>query len=135
MTSFAAAVFVAALVTAGVLLLTLLVTLTVMLQSCQTKNAGVVEMYRSSDDYNYCKNFALNLELNRLNVDSLPSFCQNVAIKYIKKGQYRRELNITVFIVENYLSSRRPLGDGLDVVLVDIDDFLPSDYSNLFRPR
>lgn len=137
MTSFAAAIFVAALVSVGVLLITILMALTVMLQSCQSKSAGVVELWKSSDDYNHCKIFASHAELNSLDPDSVPAICKHVAVQYIKEGQYMRDLNLTALLAENYFNSSRPLADGLDVVLMDVDDFIASDshYANSSQPR
>uniref|UniRef100_A0A5B6YGZ6 Acid phosphatase 1 n=1 Tax=Davidia involucrata TaxID=16924 RepID=A0A5B6YGZ6_DAVIN len=126
MTNFAATIFIAALVTVGVLLITLLIALTVMLQSCESKSAGIIEMSKSRDDYSYCKIFALHAELNRLDADYFPAVCKNVAIQYIKEGQYTRDLNTTMSLAENYFSIVRPLDDGLDMVLMDVDDLLPS---------
>ncbi|KAA8534115.1 hypothetical protein F0562_031692 [Nyssa sinensis] len=136
-TNFAATIFIAALVTVGVLLITLLIALTVMLQSCQNKNAGVIEMWKSSDDYSYCKIFALHAELNRLDADYFPAICKAVAIHYIKEGQYMRDLNTTMLVSENYFSIVRPLDDGLDIVLMDVDDLLPSNphHSDPLLPR
>lgn len=137
MTSFSATIFVATLVSVGVLLITILMALTVMLQSCQSKSAGVVELWKSSDDYNHCKIFASHAELNNLDPDSVPAICKHVAVQYIKEGQYMRDLNLTALLAENYFNSSRPLSDGLDVVLMDVDDFIASDshYANSLQPR
>lgn len=132
MTSYAAAILVACLVSVGVLLLTLVMALTVMLQSCQSHSSGVVEQWKSSHDYHHCKTFALHAELNSLDPDTIPAMCKHVAVQYIKEGQYMRDLNITSLLADNYFDSSRPLADGLDVVLMDVDDFTvsDSDYEN-----
>lgn len=132
MTSFAATIFIGALVAVGILLITLLIALTVMLQSCQSKSSGVVEVWKTSDDYNDCKAFALYAELNSLQADEFPSFCRISAIQYIRAGQYARDLNSTMWLVQNYFSSITPQNDGLDVVLVDIDDILTSNPHQTF---
>ncbi|XP_027161607.1 uncharacterized protein At2g39920 isoform X2 [Coffea eugenioides] len=131
MSSFAATVFVAGLVTVGVSLMTLLIALTVMLQNCQRQNAGVVEMQKPSDDYEFCRILALHIEINHLDSDSFPLVCKELAFQFIGDGQYIRELNATLRVVENYFSSIRPGEDGRDVVLMDADDLLPSDYDSL----
>lgn len=133
MTSCAATILVAGLISLGALLMTMLISLTVMLQSCETKSAGAVEMWNSVDDYSDCKIFALNAELNTLDARSIPSLCKDVAIKYIKQGQYMRDLETTALLDENYLNNIKPLADVLDVVLMDIDDFFPI-YSHYFNP-
>ncbi|XP_009590463.1 uncharacterized protein At2g39920 [Nicotiana tomentosiformis] len=126
-TSFAATVLIAGLVTVGVSLMTLLITLAVMLRSCQTQSAGVVETWKSTDDYNYCKTFVLHAELNLLPSASFPAICKSLAVGYIKDGHYLKDLNITVGLAEQYFSNLKPLPDGCDVVLMDIDDLLPED--------
>ncbi|KAL6984691.1 hypothetical protein U1Q18_018072, partial [Sarracenia purpurea var. burkii] len=56
----------------------------------------------------------------------LKSCCMAVAVHYIKEGQYARDLNHTIWMAENYFEAVKPLKDGLDLVLMDVDDFFPS---------
>ncbi|KAF4395689.1 hypothetical protein G4B88_013463, partial [Cannabis sativa] len=126
MTSVAATIFIGAIVTVGVLMTTLLITLTVMLQSCQSRNAGVIENVKSSYDYNACKNLGLHAELNNLEASHFPMICKVFAVQYIEEGQYARDLNSTIVVVENHFKTVDPLDDGLDVVLIDIDDISSS---------
>eukprot|EP00257_Ricinus_communis_P022012 XP_015581624.1 uncharacterized protein At2g39920 [Ricinus communis] len=126
MTSFAAIIFVGALVTVGVLFITLLIALTVMLQSCESRSKGIIEIQIPNDDYNYCKTFTLHAELNNLGPDDFPPICRNLAFHSIKESHYERDLNSTMWLVEKYFDSVEPLNDGLNVVLMDIDDILPS---------
>ncbi|KAK6933058.1 Acid phosphatase, class B-like [Dillenia turbinata] len=128
MTSFAATVFVGALITVGVLLTSILVALVVMLQSCESKNSGVIE---TSGNHDYCKVLALHAELNRLKPDDIPSICKVHAIKYIKEGQYMKDLISTISVAESYFSSITPGYDGLDVVLFDIDYLFPPNFLNI----
>lgn len=126
MSSYAAAIFIGGLITVGVLLITFIIALSVMLQSCQSRNAGVVETAKLNDDYSYCKVFALHAELNGLEADEFPAICRGLAIQYIRDGQYARDLNFTTGLAESYFSTLTPLGDGLDVVLIDIDGIFTS---------
>ncbi|EOY17908.1 hypothetical protein QUC31_006706 [Theobroma cacao] len=132
MTSFAATIFIAGLATVGVLLVTLLVTLAVMLQSCESRCKGVVEIEKSSDSYHYCNIFSLHGELNSLEANEVPPVCRSFAIQYIKGGQYERDFNFTMLMIESFLNTVSPSHDRLDVVLMDIDDILASDpqYTN-----
>ncbi|KAI3458600.1 hypothetical protein Pfo_015263 [Paulownia fortunei] len=135
MSSFAATVFISGLVIVGISVLSLLVALAVMLNSCESRNSGVLEMYRNTHSYDYCRNFALHAELNSLGADLYPAICKDINIRYVKEGQYRRDLNITVGIAEDFFSSVRPQNDGRDVVLMDADDFLASEilYANQLK--
>lgn len=132
MSSFAATVFISGLVTVGISVLSLLVALTVMLNSCESRNSGVLEMYKNTHSYDYCRNFALHADLNSLGEDLFPAICKDINIRYVKEGQYRKDLNITIAITEEFFSSFRPQDDGRDVVLMDADDFLMTEtlYAN-----
>ncbi|XP_042013449.1 uncharacterized protein At2g39920-like isoform X1 [Salvia splendens] len=134
MSSFAATVFVSGLVTVGISLFSLLVALTVMLNSCERQNSGVLEMNRKTPSYDYCWNLALHAELNSLNEDIFPEICHDINAQYVKEGQYKKDLNIVFTIAEEFFSSIKPQGDGRDVVLMDADDFLSSEtmYVNQF---
>lgn len=135
MSSFAATVFVAALVTLGVLLLTLVVSLTVMLNSCQSRNSGVIQHSETSDEYGYCSVFAFHAELNNLEAHDFPATCKHYSLAYGNEGRFFRELNLTVQLAESYFSTVEVSGDSLDAVLMDIDEMLPgiADYNNSAR--
>ncbi|CAJ1862258.1 unnamed protein product [Sphenostylis stenocarpa] len=134
MKSFTATIFVASLVTLGVLLITLVISLVIMLQSCQSKSAGVIELLNINDYYSYCRVYSLFAELNNLEGYNLPTICRDLAVHYIKGGQYARELDLTMSVIDDYFKSVIPLKDGSDVVLMDIDDLFPRNYSsNLFH--
>ncbi|KAK7379340.1 hypothetical protein VNO80_04798 [Phaseolus coccineus] len=134
MKSFTATIFVASLVTLGVLLITLVISLVIMLQSCQSKSSGVIELLNINDYYSYCRLYSLHAELNNLEGYNLPTICRNLAVQYIKGGQYARDLDLTMSVIEDYFKNVTPLKGGLDVVLMDIDDIFPWNYSsNLFH--
>lgn len=130
MTPFAAIIFIAALATVGVLLITLLVALAVMLHTCESRCAGVVDISKSNENYSYCKIFTLHAELNKVDASDFPEICKITAVYYVKEGQYSRDLNLTIGMAEDYFNSVKPLEDGLDLVLMDMDDFLPSSTHN-----
>ncbi|XP_050387607.1 uncharacterized protein At2g39920 isoform X2 [Argentina anserina] len=130
MSSFATTIFIASLITVGLLFITLLIALTVMLQSCESKSRGIVEVQKETYDSNYCHIFFLHMELNNFEGGQFPSICRVAAIQYIKKGQYARDLNSTISMIEEYFGSVTPQHDGLDVVLMDVDDILSSNPQN-----
>lgn len=128
MSTYAAAVFIGGIITVGVLLITFIIALSVMLQSCHSSTAGVVELAKPyQDDYSYCNIFALHAELNRFEADDIPVICRSLVVQYIKGGQYGRDVNLSIGLAESYFSSLTPHENGLDVVLVDIDGFFTSD--------
>ncbi|KAH7657076.1 Acid phosphatase protein [Dioscorea alata] len=134
MSAFAATVFIAALVTIGVLLLTLLVALTVMLENCQSRNSGVIEQVKASGENGYCRVFAFHAELNNLEADKFPPTCLAHAFEYIEEGQFLQDLKLTVQVAESYFSTMKPDGDGSGVILVDADDVLLPDINNTGSP-
>ncbi|CAH9091165.1 unnamed protein product [Cuscuta epithymum] len=133
MSPFAATVFFAGLVTVGVSLVTLVITLTVMLHSCQSKRSGVVEnllqVPKSTYYYHHCLPFAMHMVLSSLNSDSFPEVCKYSSVPYITEGQPMEDFNDTVQMIENYFGTIKPLKDACDVVLMDVDDFFPEDQS------
>lgn len=128
MSSFAGTILIGALVTVGILLITLLITLAVMLQSCQNGSAKSFEIQKSSDYHSYCERFFHHAELNSLEADELPPVCWSLGIQYIREGQYERDMNFTMQMIESYFHSRKPSIGTLDVVLIDIDDIFAPDF-------
>ncbi|CAI8597304.1 unnamed protein product [Vicia faba] len=133
MSSFTATIFVVSLVTLGVLLITLLVSLVIMLQSCQSKSTGVIELVNMNDYYSYCRVYSLHAEINRLERYDLPNICRDLTIHYIKGGHYAKELNLIVSMIDDYFKNLRPSDNGLDVVLLDIDDIVPPNSYQRFH--
>ncbi|XP_050210991.1 uncharacterized protein At2g39920 [Mercurialis annua] len=131
MTSYAAAIFIGGLVIVGVLMVTLLIAVTVMLQTCESRSKGVVAIQTPNYDYDHCKIFAMHAELNNLRPKDFPSMCKNFAVQNIREGRYARDLNSSLLLVEKYFDNATLLNDGLDVVIMDIDDILPTpDYAH-----
>ncbi|WJX38385.1 hypothetical protein P8452_26053 [Trifolium repens] len=136
MTSFTATIFLASLAILGILLITLLVSLAIMLQSCQSKNGGAIQLQNTNDYYSYCRVHSLHAELNSLEEYDIPNICRDLAIHYIKGGQYAKDLNLIMSMIDDYFKSMRRSENGLDVVLIDIDDIVPSNpYSSNFYQR
>lgn len=135
MTSFTATIFLGSLVTLGVLLITLVVSLAIMLHSCQSKHAGDIKLVNLNDYHSYCRVYFLHAEINSLEGYDIPNICRDLAIHYIKGGHYARDLNLIVSMIDDYFKSLRPSDNGLDVVLLDIDDIVPSNpySSDLYR--
>lgn len=126
MTSLAATIFIASLVTFGVLLITLLVALSTMLQSCENRNSGIIEAHRLDDEsFSYCKILSLHSKLNGLEEEEeieLPLLCRDVALRRIKQGIYLRELNFTIQMALTYFQTIKPMNDNRDLVVIDIDE-------------
>ncbi|KAL2939771.1 hypothetical protein RDABS01_011790 [Bienertia sinuspersici] len=137
MSSFTATVFIASLITIGISMITLVVALTVMLQSCRSQASGIIENQKAYYEDHYCKIVAFHMELNHLDTVELPSICKYYAISYISEGHYLSDLNFSIFMAEKYFLNLRPPDHGLTVILMDIDDILPSSflYSKALKNR
>lgn len=122
--SFAATMFIGALVTVGILFISLLIVLTAMLRSCESKNSGVVQSHKFIDYHSICNIHAQHAELNGLKAHDCPPFFGDLAKQYIKGGLYARELNVTNAVIQSYLGAVTAVDGGLDVVLMDADDIL-----------
>lgn len=124
MTSLAASIFIASLVTFGVLMITLLIALSTMLQSCENRNIGIIEAQRLEESLSYCKILSLHFQLNSLQEEEieLPLLCRDIALRRIKQGIYLRELNFTVQMALAYFQTIKPRNDNRDVVVIDIDE-------------
>lgn len=125
MSSLSATIFIVALLTIGVLMLTLLIALTVMLESCKRSGSGVFDDVKKSDHHDHCNLFIFHAELNNLAVSEIPIMCKLHTFQFIKE-RYLRDLNTSLWIVEEYFSTLKPDKDGLDVILLDADDILSS---------
>ncbi|XP_010508947.1 PREDICTED: uncharacterized protein At2g39920 isoform X2 [Camelina sativa] len=126
MTSLAASIFIASLVTFGVLMITLVIALATMLQSCGNRDIRtVVEAQRLEESFSYCKILSLHSHLNSLQQEDnieLPLLCKDVALRRIKQGIYLRELNFTIHMALTSFQTIKPMNDSRDVVVFDIDD-------------
>ncbi|XP_010505687.1 PREDICTED: uncharacterized protein At2g39920 isoform X1 [Camelina sativa] len=125
MTSLAASIFIASLVTFGVLMITLVIALATMLQSCGNRDIRMIEAQRLEESFSYCKILSLHSQLNSLQQEDnieLPLLCNDVALRRIKQGIYLRELNFTIQMALTYFQTIKPMNDSRDLVVFAIDD-------------
>ncbi|XP_039035994.1 uncharacterized protein At2g39920-like [Hibiscus syriacus] len=127
MTSYAATIFIAGLLVTGVLLVTMVVSLAVMLQSCESRSKGMVKIEKERDSHRYCQILTLHGELNGFKPDEVPPFCRSLAIRHIKAGGYARDLDFAMRMIDSFFDSILPLNNSVDAVLMDIDDILVLD--------
>ncbi|KAG0475171.1 hypothetical protein HPP92_014857 [Vanilla planifolia] len=123
MSSFTATIFIAALVSVGLTLLTLLVALVMMLKSCQSTGSGVLEHGKESYLLDYCNLFVFHAELNNMKAGEIPVICKFHDLHYFKR-RYLQDFNTSLRFVEEHFSRLMPDDDGLDVILLDADDVL-----------
>jgi len=111
LSSVAVTVLMAVMATIGIILFTLVVTLAVMLGKCQKAPLP-----------NPCASFALNTELNNLQGLLVPQDCKSFVATYVDSGQYLTDFAVAVEAARTYLNTIDAGDDGMDLVVLDIDE-------------
>lgn len=120
LSSLAVTIVLSALATLGILLFTVVVTLSILLGQCQDKPLIV-------DQPNQCASFALNAEVNNLQNWTLPQDCITNAQVYIDSGQYYLDFATSIDAARSFLRAAVvDESDGLDMVILDLDDTMLS---------
>ncbi|CAA6656756.1 unnamed protein product [Spirodela intermedia] len=125
MSSLAATVLISGLVIVGISLLTILVSLFVMLQSCQNKNSGVLHQRGVNCARDYREGLAFPEALGNWDAEESSARCEGYINGHIEERRDQRELNASLKRVEDFFSTATP-GSSVDVVLMDIDDLFPA---------
>ncbi|KAG0576611.1 hypothetical protein KC19_5G093800 [Ceratodon purpureus] len=120
LSSLAVTIILSALATLGILLFTVVVTLSIMLGQCQDKPIVL-------DKPNQCASFALSAEVDNLQNWTLPQDCITNAELYVDSGQYDLDFTLTIDAARTFLRSAViEDSDGLDMVVLDLDDTMLS---------
>lgn len=139
LTSLAVTILITAIATIGILLITLIITLSILFANCQSKADVVIKQgSRALERVDVCRSFALNFELNNLRGnDVFPSMCEEYVFHYMRSGQYENDVKGTIRAAESYWNSVIPSADGFDAVVMDIDETALSNvpYYNSFQLR
>eukprot|EP00252_Welwitschia_mirabilis_P018497 TRINITY_DN4111_c0_g1_i12.p1 TRINITY_DN4111_c0_g1~~TRINITY_DN4111_c0_g1_i12.p1 ORF type:complete len:323 (+),score=48.21 TRINITY_DN4111_c0_g1_i12:367-1335(+) len=122
LSSLTVTVLVSAVATIGILLFTIVITLAILLASCHGKPDVVVESSRATERINTCKSVILNFELNNLQNATVLRDCHDYLLHYMKNGQYESDVEGAIMAAEAYWSSVIPNIDGLDAIIMDIDE-------------
>lgn len=120
LSSLAVTIILSALATLGIVLFTVVVTLSILLGQCQAKPLIL-------DKPNQCISFALNAEVNNLQDWTLPQDCITNAQVYVDSGQYYLDFARAVDAAGDYLRvAVDGQSDGRDMVILDLDDTMLS---------
>ena len=117
--SLAVTIILSALATLGILLFTVVVTLSIMLGQCQDKPIVL-------DKPNQCASFALSAEVNNLQNWTLPQDCIKNAELYVDSGQYELDFTLAVDAARTFLGSAVVETDARNMVVLDLDDTMLS---------
>lgn len=112
---------VSAVATIGILLFTLVVTLSVMLGSCQGQPIAV-GAETGMRALGSCDSFILNEEVNNFQGWIVSPRCKDHVASYMHGGQYYIDFAGAIRAASDYLKTLPAEGDGLDVVVMDIDE-------------
>ncbi|KAL3696588.1 hypothetical protein R1sor_010664 [Riccia sorocarpa] len=126
LSSLVVTVLVSAVATIGILLFTLVVTLSVMLGSCQGQPVAVgADISMRAADISMrklkCESFIMNAEVNNLQGWVVPRECKRNVAAYIESA-YHVDFAGAIHAASDYLKTVEVQGDGLDVVVMDIDE-------------
>ncbi|XP_057851090.1 acid phosphatase 1 isoform X1 [Cryptomeria japonica] len=139
LTSLAVTVLISAIAIIGILLFTLVITLAILLASCQSKPDVVVKQgTRPEMGVDVCRSFVLNFELNNIQGNNVfPSMCEEYVFQYMTSGQYENDVNGAIKAADSCLISAVVNGDGLDTVIMDVDETALSNfpYFSTFQRR
>lgn len=139
LTSLAVTVLISAIAIIGILLFTLVITLAILLASCQSKPDVVVKDGTGPEmGVDVCRSIILNFELNNIQGNNVfPSMCEEYVFQYMTRGQYVTDVNGAIEAAENCLISAIVNGDGSDTVILDIDETALSNfpYFSTFQHR
>lgn len=119
LSSLAVTIVLSALATLGILLFTVVVTLSIMLGQCHDKPIVL-------DKPNQCASFALNAEVNNLQNWTLPQDCISNAELYVDSGQYDLDFTLAIDAARTFLRTAVVEPDGWDMVVLDLDDTMLS---------
>ncbi|KAH9324103.1 hypothetical protein KI387_004281, partial [Taxus chinensis] len=130
LTSLAVTVLISAIATIGILLFTLVLTLAILLSSCQTTPDVVIKQGRRPEmGVDVCRSFVLNFELNNMQGNNVfPSMCEEYVFQYIISGQYDNDVKGAIKAADSCLISAMANGDGQDAVIMDIDETALSNF-------
>lgn len=119
--SLALTMIISVVVVIAIVLVTVVITLSVMLSACEQKYHSSLN-FDVSRDNGYCSSYQLNLELNNLQGQAVPSECLHQVAGYVHGGQYLEDFEAAVDSARRYL-------DGLVVdkienstIVLDVDE-------------
>jgi hypothetical protein len=125
LSSMVVTVLVAAIATIGILLFTLVITLSVLLGSCQGQplSVNILSPLNNARKSSFsCDSFILNAEVNNLQGWIVSEECVGTVAKYMRGGQYYTDFAGAIAAAADYLSGLPLKGDGSEVVVMDIDE-------------
>lgn len=111
-----------ALAVVGIVLFTLMVTLSTTLGQCQGKSIVILKP-------DVCASFARNAEVNNLQNWTLPQDCVTFSALYFDSGQYHADCALAIDAARTYLASVVVESDGQDMVVLELDDTMLSSIS------
>lgn len=128
--SMALTIIVSAIAIVGIVLVTVIITLAVLLSSCENRSTVTLEKQGFLDS---CYSFRLNAELNNIQDWVVPSVCEDYISSYVHGGQYMKDVEISVDLARRYLKALTGKHDKRYAVVLDIDETALSNALNYKR--
>eukprot|EP00250_Pteridium_aquilinum_P020418 c24806_g4_i1 orf=224-1198(+) len=117
--SMALTIIISALVVVGIVLVAIIITLAVMLSSCDQNSTMNLQKDVVTD---LCSSFRLNIELNNVQRWTAPTTCDYEIFEYVHGGQYIKDVEMAVNSARMYLKGLALEGDQSYGVVLDIDE-------------
>ena len=111
LSSVAVSVLMGIIAAIGIVLFIVVVILAIMLSKSQKKYGP-----------DSCASFSLNTEMDNLQGYLLPQECENFVARYVNSGQYYSDFAVAVGAARQYLNTFKADQDGLDLVILDVDE-------------
>lgn len=119
LSSMALTIIVSAIAIVGIVLVAVIITLAVLLSSCESRSTVTLEKHV---DGGFCNSFRLNVELNNVQGWVVPSTCEDYMLDYVHGGQYLKDVEIAVDSARRYLRTLRVQHDQKIAVVLDVDE-------------
>lgn len=118
--SLALTIIISAIAIVGIVLVAVIITLAVMLSSCEQQHSAFnLQKPRVAD---YCSSFQLNAELNNLQGWTVPLLCASHVSEYVQGGQYLRDFEEAVESARMYLKTVQTDNARRYAIVLDIDE-------------
>ncbi|MCO5613363.1 hypothetical protein L7F22_067639 [Adiantum nelumboides] len=119
LSSLALTIIVSAIATVGIVLVAVIITLAVLLSSCDSRSTLTLQ---KQVDPGFCTSFRLNLELSNVQDWAIPSTCEDYMLDYVHGGQYSRDIEVSVDSARSYLRTLKVQHDEKNAVVLDVDE-------------
>ncbi|KAI5064426.1 hypothetical protein GOP47_0021096 [Adiantum capillus-veneris] len=119
LSSLALTIIVSAIAIVGIVLVAVIITLAVLLSSCDSRSTMTLQKQLDSG---FCTSFRLNVELNNVQDRVVPLLCEDYMLDYVHGGQYLKDIEVSVGSASRYLKTLSVQHHEKKAVVLDVDE-------------